>query len=78
MRSTSAATLAPKIVADIARLIADIRKDGMTILLVEQNAAMALGLADRSYVMEAGRIVMEAESADLLLDERVKRAYLGL
>ncbi|MCC7271169.1 MAG: ABC transporter ATP-binding protein [Alphaproteobacteria bacterium] len=70
--------LAPKIVADIARLIADIRRDGMTILLVEQNAAMALALADRGYVLEAGRIVLEADAKSLLEDERVKRAYLGL
>ena len=70
--------LAPRIVADIARLVRDIRKDGMTVLLVEQNAAMALALADRGYVLESGRILLEAPAADLLADERVKRSYLGL
>ncbi|MGE0715268.1 MAG: ABC transporter ATP-binding protein [Alphaproteobacteria bacterium] len=70
--------LAPKIVADIARLVLDIRKDGMTILLVEQNASMALALADRGYVLEAGRIILEADARTLMADERVKRAYLGL
>ncbi|BBK30455.1 branched-chain amino acid transport system ATP-binding protein [Stella humosa] len=70
--------LAPRIVAEIARLILDIRREGMTVLLVEQNAAMALGLADRGYVLEAGRILLEADARSLLADERVRRSYLGL
>jgi branched-chain amino acid transport system ATP-binding protein len=49
----------------------------VTILLVEQNAPMALGIADHGYVLESGRIVLDGSGADLLDDERVRRAYLG-
>jgi branched-chain amino acid transport system ATP-binding protein len=49
----------------------------VTILLVEQNAPMALGIADRGYVLESGKVVLEGPGRDLLDDERVRRAYLG-
>ena len=52
-------------------------KEGMTILLVEQNAQMALSVADRAYVLETGRVVMEGTGAELLTNERVRSAYLG-
>ena len=55
----------------------EINAAGTTILLVEQNAAMALGVAHRAYVLEAGRIVLEGEAVRLQADEQVKRAYLG-
>lgn len=51
--------------------------DGVTILLVEQNARLALQTADRAYVLEAGRLTIAGRAADLLTDERVRRAYLG-
>ncbi len=69
--------LAPLIVAEIMRVIAELRREGMTVLLVEQNAKAALTIADRGYIMEGGRIVLEGPARDLLEDERVRRAYLG-
>jgi len=69
--------LAPLVVARIFEIIAEIRRSGTTILLVEQNAAQALALADRGYVLETGDIVMGGAAADLLHDERVRAAYLG-
>lgn len=69
--------LAPKIVADVAALIREIRDDGVTILLVEQNAALALALADYGYVIETGRIVLDAEAAALAEDKDVQEFYLG-
>lgn len=69
--------LSPVMVDEIASLIADINQQGISVLLVEQNAAIALRLANRGYVMETGRIVLSGESGTLLNDERVKRAYLG-
>jgi len=69
--------LAPLVVAEIMRVIADLRRNGMTILLVEQNAKAALAIADRGYVMEGGRIALEGRGKELLADERVQRAYLG-
>jgi branched-chain amino acid transport system ATP-binding protein len=68
--------LAPLIVADIFRLIRELNREGMTILLVEQNAHQALKLSHRAYVMETGRIVLEGE--DLAADPRVRQAYLGV
>jgi branched-chain amino acid transport system ATP-binding protein len=69
--------LAPMVVKTIFKIIREIRESGTTILLVEQNAAQALGLADRGYVLENGAIVM-SDSADVLLrDPRVRAAYLG-
>ncbi len=69
--------LAPLIVAEIMRVIAELRREGMTVLLVEQNARAALTIADRGYVLEGGRIVLEGPARDLLEDERMQRAYLG-
>jgi branched-chain amino acid transport system ATP-binding protein len=69
--------LAPKIVTKIFEIISDIREHGTTVLLVEQNAAQALGLADRGYVLEVGTVVMADSAASLLRDDRVRAAYLG-
>jgi branched-chain amino acid transport system ATP-binding protein len=70
--------LAPRIVADIARTIRDFRAQGLTVLIVEQNAALALEVADEGYVLETGEITMHAPAADLLADARVRQAYLGV
>ena len=69
--------LAPMIVQTIFRIIREIRETGTTILLVEQNAAQALALADRGYVLETGAIVMSDRADVLLRDPRVRAAYLG-
>ena len=69
--------LAPIIVEDIFELILKIRETGKTILLIEQNASMALSIADRAYVLETGKITMEGKGSDLLNDENVKKVYLG-
>ena len=69
--------LAPKMVAAVFDTIADLRRQGMTMLLVEQNALRALRLADRAYVMELGRLTMTGTGSELLHDERVARTYLG-
>lgn len=70
--------LAPLLVQEIFATIRRLREAGSTILLVEQNAHAALRLADRAYVMEGGRIVMTGTGAELLEDEGVRRAYLGM
>ena len=63
---------------EIFDIIQNIHKEGMTILLVEQNAQMALSVADRAYVLETGRrVVMDGTGAELLTNERVRSAYLG-
>ena len=69
--------LSPLLVQEIFDIIQDVHKEGMTILLVEQNAQMALSIADRAYVLETGRIVMEGTGAELLTNEKVRTAYLG-
>ena len=69
--------LAPIIVEGIFDLILQIRDMGKTILLIEQNVSMALSIADRGYVLETGKIIMEGKGKDLLTDPRVKAAYLG-
>lgn len=69
--------LAPKIVADIFRIIKDIKDAGTTVLLVEQNAKQALRIADYGYVMETGKIIIEGEANQLLQDSRIVEAYLG-
>jgi branched-chain amino acid transport system ATP-binding protein len=69
--------LAPTVVETTFAIIADIRRQGTTVLMVEQNAYLALRMADRGYVMETGRIVLAGAARDLLDDENVKRAYLG-
>jgi branched-chain amino acid transport system ATP-binding protein len=71
--------LAPTIVQDVFRLIATLnRESGLTVVLVEQNVAVSLRLADYAYVLENGRIVMSGPAADLLADDRVRQAYIGL
>jgi branched-chain amino acid transport system ATP-binding protein len=69
--------LAPLVVAQIMRIIQKIRDDGVTILLVEQNAQAALELGDYGYVIETGQVVLEDKAAALLQNDRVKEAYLG-
>jgi branched-chain amino acid transport system ATP-binding protein len=69
--------LAPLFVAKIFEIVAAINADGTTVLLVEQNAAQALRLASRGYVLETGEIVMSDDADALLSDDRVRKAYLG-
>ncbi len=69
--------LAPLIVKDIFSIIRKLRDEGNTVLLVEQNAKAALGIADRGYVLETGRIILEENAEDLLSNRDVQRAYLG-
>jgi branched-chain amino acid transport system ATP-binding protein len=69
--------LAPLIVARIFELLAEINARGVTILLVEQNAVMALDLSHRAYVLETGRVILSGPSPDIACDEAVRRAYLG-
>jgi branched-chain amino acid transport system ATP-binding protein len=69
--------LAPKIVSMIFKVIMDFRDHGVTILLVEQNARAALKIADRGYVLETGKMVLQGSADELLVDDDVKRAYLG-
>src|SRR3954462_15113209 len=69
--------LAPILVAQIFSIISEINRRGTTVLLVEQNAAQALQLADRAYVLETGRVVKTAPANDLLTDPEVQAAYLG-
>lgn len=69
--------LAPIIVQQLFAVIRQIREQGMTILLVEQNANMALSVADRGYVLEVGELIVEGSPSDLLGNERVRAAYLG-
>lgn len=70
--------LAPNIVAQIFELIKEISQLGVTILLIEQNAYMALKVSNRAYVMENGKVSMEGKSEDIVNDERVKKIYLGI
>lgn len=70
--------LAPIIVRDLFNLIQDINAQGITVLLVEQNARQALAIADTSYVLETGRVTMQGEGNELLEDPAVKKAYLGV
>jgi branched-chain amino acid transport system ATP-binding protein len=70
--------VAPKIVAQLRDLIVDINQAGTSVLLVEQNAAMALSIADHGYVVETGRVVMDKPAAALREDDDVKEFYLGL
>jgi branched-chain amino acid transport system ATP-binding protein len=69
--------LAPTVVETTFAIIADIRRQGTTVLMVEQNAYLALQMADRGYVMETGRIVLGGAAGDLMTNDHVRRAYLG-
>ncbi len=69
--------LAPLLVKEIFEIIKDINKRGTTILLVEQNANMALSIADKAYVIETGEIVLQGTAQELMNSEQVKKAYLG-
>ncbi len=70
--------LAPVIVEQLIDVLATIRDDGVTVLLVEQDVNLALSIADRGYVMETGRIVLSGSAKELIDDPEVRRAYLGL
>ena len=70
--------LSPKLVKEIFSIIRKLHEQGITILLVEQNAKMALSIADRAYVLETGRITMEGDAKELLNNEQVRKAYLAL
>jgi branched-chain amino acid transport system ATP-binding protein len=65
------------VVRDIFRVITRLREEGNTVLLVEQNARAALAIADRGYVLETGKIIVQGPAGDLLANRDVQRAYLG-
>lgn len=69
--------LSPLLVKEVFSIIKSLHEAGITVLLVEQNAKMALSIADRAYVLETGHIAMEGRAADLLNDDKVRQAYLG-
>ncbi len=69
--------LAPLVVEKIFQRVVELNQGGLTVLLVEQNAHIALGISHRAYVLETGRVILSGQSADLALDERVQKAYLG-
>ena len=69
--------LAPLVVQDIFKIIQEINRQGVTVLLIEQNANLALKIADLAYVLETGNITMSGTGAELLVNEKVKEAYLG-
>ena len=69
--------LAPLIILEIFRIIKSLQQEGKTILLIEQNANMALGIADRAYVLENGRITISGPAAQIKANEEVRKAYLG-
>jgi branched-chain amino acid transport system ATP-binding protein len=70
--------LSPLLVGEIFRVIQEVHKEGVTVLLVEQNVFKSLALADRAYVLGNGRVVLTGKGAELLADDHVKKAYLGL
>jgi branched-chain amino acid transport system ATP-binding protein len=70
--------LAPAIVQDMFRIIRELNDGGLTVLLVEQNVAVSLKLASRAYVLENGRVTLTGTGAELLADDRVRQAYLGM
>ena len=70
--------LAPQLVEEVARFIVKVRDEGMTVLLVEQNAELALSISDQGYVMETGSIVFNAPACDLFNNPEVQKSYLGL
>jgi branched-chain amino acid transport system ATP-binding protein len=70
--------LAPILVRDIFRVIASIRQEGVTVVIVEQNVKQTLAIADRAYVLENGKVVMEGKGQDMLSNEHIQAAYLGV
>ena len=70
--------LSPLLVKEIFHIITELNQTGMTILLVEQNAKMALSIANRAYVLETGRVAMSGNAADMMEDDKVRKAYLGM
>jgi branched-chain amino acid transport system ATP-binding protein len=70
--------IAPLVVARIFEVIREINRRGTTILLIEQNASISLKTATRGYILETGQVILEGKAGDLLQDEKVKKAYLGL
>jgi branched-chain amino acid transport system ATP-binding protein len=70
--------LAPNIVRNVLDTIAELNREGLTCVLVEQNVALSLKLASRAYVLENGRVTLSGSGAELLSDDRVRSAYLGL
>jgi branched-chain amino acid transport system ATP-binding protein len=70
--------LAPLVVREVLRTIRALNESGITVLLVEQNVAVSLRISNRAYVLENGSIVMQGKGAELLHDDRVRRAYMGL
>ncbi len=70
--------LAPLLVEEVFQVVHDIREDGVTVLIVEQNVRQTLAIADRAYVLETGRIIREGTGRELLEDEDVRKAYLGV
>ncbi len=69
--------LSPILVQEIFSIIQDVNKTGVTVLLVEQNAKMALNIANRAYVLETGQVVMSGDAKELSNNEQVRKAYLG-
>lgn len=69
--------LSPLLVKEIFEIIKQLNQEGMTILLVEQNAKMALSIAHRAYVLETGNIVLQGKASDMLENDNVRKAYLG-
>jgi ABC-type branched-subunit amino acid transport system ATPase component len=69
--------LAPKVIAELFAALNQLRSEGMTLLLVDQMAGLALALADRAYVIEGGRIVAQGSAAEIAADPALARAYLG-
>ncbi|HKD29147.1 MAG TPA: ABC transporter ATP-binding protein [Xanthobacteraceae bacterium] len=70
--------LAPRIVQEVLRTIRELNRDGLTCVLVEQNVAVSLRLADRAYVLENGQVTLTGTGSELLADDRVRQAYLGM
>ncbi|MDN6437601.1 MAG: ABC transporter ATP-binding protein, partial [Lactococcus sp.] len=69
--------LAPIFIQEIFEIIKDIQKQGTTVLLIEQNANMALSIADRGYVLETGKVILSGTGKELLASDDVRKAYLG-
>jgi branched-chain amino acid transport system ATP-binding protein len=70
--------LAPAVMQEVLRAIGELNREGLTCLLVEQNVALSLKLAQRAYVLQNGRIALAGSGEELLVDERVRHAYLGM